>query len=108
MEKITSRINQVNKIWSRRIPATNRTFLIINAVFLVCADIFVMISSPNLLEFLYILFGVYAVQVALYFIYILLSKKLSDTKVTKLDRFVFALLIFKNLVFLLNLIPLIR
>ena len=95
-------------IWSKFIPRANMVFLVISAIFVFGIDLMILISSPNLIGFwieMLIVFGVFIL-----FMYIenfKLSKRFASTK-SRLDFYIGALVVIRNLAIFLNFIPYIQ
>ncbi len=95
-------------IWAKGIPRTNWAFMIISLLLVFGLDLSILFSSFDLMQYwivMLIVFGVFA------FFFLLenylFSKKFANTK-SGLDPWIFAIIAVRNVVFVLNFIPLIQ
>lgn len=96
-------------VWSKGILRTNRTFMVISLLLVFGLDLFILFSSgfslmPFWIEML-IVFGIFTVFFCLE--NYVFSKKFSDTK-SALDPWISGIIVLRNLIFLLNFIPVIQ
>lgn len=97
-----------NTIWTKGIPRTNIVFMIISLLLVFGLDLFIIISSPSLMSFWYMMLGVLAVFSIFFFLEnYLFRKKFSDSK-SALDGWIYAIIFARNIIFILNFIPLIQ
>jgi hypothetical protein len=97
-----------NRLWIKIIPGTNRVFLILSLLLVFGLDLIILISSPSLFPFwAMMLANLVASLTFFYFENFLFYKKYAHTK-SKLDLYILILIIIRNLVFILNYIPLIQ
>ena len=100
--------NTTNTIWTKVIPRTNIGFGIASLPLVFGLDLIIIISSPDLKPFWYMMLGVLAVF-ALFFCLenFVFNKKFADTT-SNLDKGISVVVVIRNLLFLLNFIPLIQ
>lgn len=100
--------NTENTIWAKRIPRTNMVFMIISLLFVFGLDLFIIISSPSLKPFWYMMLAVMGVFLVFFFLEnYLFRKEFTDTRST-LDGWIYAIIFARNIIFLLNFIPFIQ
>lgn len=95
-------------IWTKGIPRTNIRFMVVSLLLVCGLDLTIAVSSPDLMDFWYIMLGVLAVFLVFFYIEnFVFSKKFADTK-SGLDPWIFAMILVRNIIFVLNFIPLIQ
>jgi len=106
-DNFTTESSFVNKIWKYYIPAINKIFLVLYLILILIVDLYIIIKNPNLTFF-------WAIMLFVFSIYYLgcflvenrgLKKKLEYAHVGNLDYIILILIIFRNIIFLLNFIP---
>lgn len=95
-------------IWTKGIPRTNKVFMIVSLVLVFGLDLFIIISSPSLVSYWYIMLGVLAVFAVFFCLEnFIFRKRFANTK-SVLDPWILGIIVVRNLIFLLNFIPLIQ
>ena len=98
----------INTIWKRKIPWNNMSSMAIFLLLVFGLDLFIVISSPDLIFFWYIMLAVLGGFLIFFFLEnLLFIKKFADHK-SKLDLWIFLIIIVRNFIFLLNFIPFIQ
>ncbi|MDP3989352.1 MAG: hypothetical protein Q8P93_03905 [bacterium] len=97
-----------NKKWSKIIPWLNIGFMVISALSVFVLDLPLLIRSPELAPFFYVMLVVLAIFIA-FFLYEnrTLKRKFANSD-SRLDSWFVRLVILRNLVFLLSVIPVIQ
>jgi len=95
-------------IWTKGIPRTNKVFMIISLVLVFGLDLFIIISSPGLRSFWYMMLGVLAVFAVFFCLENFVFRKKFTDNTSNLDKGIFAVIVIRNLIFLLNFIPVIQ
>lgn len=94
--------------WTKGIPRINKVFMILSILLVFGFDLFVIISYPDLISFWYIMLGVLAAFALFYALEnFVLRKKFAGTT-SALDKWIRLIIILRNLIFLLNFIPVIQ
>ncbi|MSU54477.1 MAG: hypothetical protein EXS48_01375 [Candidatus Staskawiczbacteria bacterium] len=97
-----------NTIWTKGIPRTNMVFMIISLLLVFGLDLLIIISSPELSPFWFVMLGVLAVfAVFVYLENFIFSKKFAGTT-SALDKWITIIICIRNVIFVLNFIPLIQ
>lgn len=95
-------------IWIKGIPRINKVFMIISLILVFGLDLFIIISSPDLRSFWYIMLGVLAVFAVFFCLEnFIFHKKFANTT-SSLDKWISMIIVIRNLIFLLNFIPFIQ
>lgn len=103
-----SSVEAKTSIWAKGIPRTNYGFMVVSLLLVFGLDLFVIISSPDLKEFWYVMLIVLAVFTCFLCIEnFVFSKRLASTK-SGLDKWISMVIVIRNLIFLLNFIPFIQ
>ena len=98
----------VNKFWIKVIPRTNTLYLLVCGVLFILVDSMILAANPELFQFWAFMAGVLVIFLCFYYFEnTYSSKKLSSTQ-SPLDSWIFALIMLRNIVFVLNLIRLIQ
>lgn len=97
-----------NKKWTKIIPTTNHIFMVISVLLVFGLDLVILFSSPELAPFFIEMLVVFAIFV-MFYVYELstLKKKFSNSE-SRSDTWFVALVIIRNVVFVLNFIPFIQ
>ena len=98
----------VNKHWTKNIPRSNKGFMVVSLLLFLGLDLFILISEPDLLVFWLAMLVVMLIFVAFYYYenYKLAVK--FETSTSKLDPWILALVALRNVVFVLNFVPVIQ
>ena len=95
-------------IWAKRIPRINKVFMIIFLVLVFGLDLLILISSPSLAPYWYIMLGVLAIFAIFFYLEnFIFCKRFAGTQ-SSLDKWISAIVVIRNIIFLLNFIPLIQ
>lgn len=101
-------VNGVSTIWTKTIPKTNMVFMVISLILVFGVDLFILISSPSLASFWYMMLGVLAVFVLFFFLENFIFKVKFANTTSNLDSSIATLIGLRNLLFLANFIPLVQ
>ena len=97
-----------NTIWAKGIPRTNTVFMIISLVLVFGLDLLIVISSPSLFPLWYVMLGILAVFALFYYLEnFVFHKKFADST-SPLDKWISVIIVARNLIFLLNFVPVIQ
>lgn len=97
-----------NSIWTNGIPTTNKAFMISSLLLVFCIDLFIIIAVPELAAFWYIMLGILAMFAVFYCLEnFVFSKRFANTT-SSLDKWISMVIVIRNLIFILNFIPLIQ
>ena len=95
-------------MWAKGIPRTNNVFMVISLLLVFGLDLFIIISSPDLRPFWYMMLGVLAVFAVFFCLEnFVFSKKFADTSAS-VDKGISVVVVLRNLLFILNFIPFIQ
>ncbi|GEM_PF-1897752 len=100
--------NTVNTIWTKGIPKTNNVFMVISLLLVFGLDLLIIISSPDLRSFWYMMLGVLAVFAVFFCLENFVFRKKFTDNTSNLDKGIFVVVVIRNLIFLLNFIPFIQ
>jgi len=104
----SNELKKQNSIWTKIIPRTNMVFMIISLLLVFGLDLLIIISSPSLRPFWYMMLAVMGVFLVFFFLEnFFFSKKFANSK-SALDPWISVIIVVRNLIFLLNFIPLIQ
>jgi len=95
-------------IWAKGIPRTNNVFMVISLLLVFGLDLFIIISSPDLRPFWYIMLGVLAVFAIFYCLENFVFRKRFANSTSSVDKWISMIIVIRNLIFLLNFIPFIQ
>jgi len=98
----------VNKVWEKYIPLSNKVCMIISLLLFLGLDLYIVITNPELFSFWMIMAGVMAIFAGFYYYE---NKKLSERfrfSQSKLDRWILFLVWLRNIIFILNFIPVVQ
>lgn len=100
-------MNNVNFIWGKYIPLINKISLILYLVPLFTVDLYIVIRMPGLFVLWFVMFIVLGIFL---FFYRLENTKYRNrfTTFSSYDKYIFVLIILRNILFLLNFIPYIQ
>ena len=98
----------INKIWSHRIKALNYTTLVVCLGIMLLIDLPILRSTPSLSGFFYLMIGVVGAFVGCLLFELWAGKKLRDKQPSRLDSTILTLAGIRNLIVILNVIPLIQ
>ncbi len=101
-------IGKKNKIWSKVIPIANITFMAVSLLLVFGLDLIILIAEPELFGFYAAMLVVISIFARFFYFENYVFKKRFLLSSSKLDRWFFGLVILRNLVFLLNFIPVIQ
>lgn len=93
-----------NKIWLKRVPGSNKIAMVISLILFLVVDLFILISSPELLPFWLAMLAVMVIFCGFYYYE---NNKLAPKfqySQSKLDYWILTLAGLRNLVFILNFI----
>jgi hypothetical protein len=98
-----------SELWNRYIPRTNNIFLGIDLALVFILDLAIIINSPELKPFWYAMLFVLVIQLVFWSIEnYYLSPKLKTQPTTASTQFFYIFSLLKNILFLLNYIPLVQ
>lgn len=95
-------------LWTTRIPRTNKVFMIISLLLVFGLDLLLVISSPSLAPYWYMMLGVLAVFAIFYCLENFVFQKRFANTTSNLDIWISPIIVLRNIVFLLNFVPLIQ
>jgi len=95
-------------MWAKGIPRTNNVFMVISLVLVFGLDLLIIISSPDLRPFWYMMLGVLAVFALFYCLENFVFRKRFANTTSSLDKWISMIIVIRNLIFLLNFIPFIQ
>jgi len=98
----------MNTIWTKGIPQTNLIFGLLSLLLVFGVDLYAVISNPDLSFFWFIMliiFGVFAIF--FYLENVVFCKKFANST-SKLDIWISLVIVIRNVLFLLNFIPIIQ
>lgn len=95
-------------LWAKGIPRTNKVFMIISLVLVFGLDLFIVISSPGLRSFWYMMLGVFAMFAVFFCLENFVFRKKFANTTSSLDEWILMIIVIRNLIFLLNFIPFIQ
>ena len=98
----------VKSIWNKGIPRTNSTFMFISLLLVFGLDLLIAIASPDLLSFWYMMLGVFAGFGFFFFLENFVFRKKFANTTSSLDKWILTAIVLRNIIFLLNFIPLIQ
>jgi len=104
----TGSSNGVNTIWTKGIPRTNIGFGIVSLLLVFGLDLMIIISSPGLKSFWYLMLGVLAVFAVFFYLENFVFSKKFANSTSNLDNWIVVVVVIRNLIFLLNFIPFIQ
>jgi|SRR3989344_1102790 len=94
--------------WTKSIAKTNKVFMIISLILVFGVDLLILISSPSLASFWYMMLGVLAVFAVFFYLEnFVFSKKFAGTT-ARVDKGIGIVVVLRNLLFILNFIPFIQ
>lgn len=107
----TSTIQNVKPIksslWTSKIPRINMISFVIYVILLLFVDLSIVITSPSLLEYFYMMLFVFGTFMVFFILEnALLCRKFTDYQ--DIDYVILVLIVVRNLIYLLNFIPLIQ
>ena len=98
-----------NTMWSKSIPGVNYFFLVVSSILVFGVDLYILSSSPELFPFYIEMAVVFIIFSAfLYYENKTLKSKFLYSQGLTLDKWICALIILRNLIFVLNFIPFIQ
>ncbi len=97
-----------NRAWAKEIPLTNFIFIVVCSGILLFIDLPIVISSPSLAPFLFMMLAAVGIMVVLALIEYIVSRSLKDLPYTKLDGAIASVITIRNAIVVLNVIPLIQ
>lgn len=95
-------------LWTNGIRRTNKVFMIISLIFVFGVDLLILISSPSLAPYWFMMLGVLVLFVIFYYLENLVFRKRFSNTSSHLDKWILSVVVLRNIVFLLNFIPLIQ
>lgn len=97
-----------NKYWSKIIPSSNSTFMVISLGLFLGLDLMILVTNPGMYPFWAAMLVVIVIFAAFYYYEnYKLAKKFKKTK-SKADVWILVLVTIRNVVFVLNFIPFIQ
>lgn len=96
------------KKWTKIIPRLNIGFMVISTLLVFGLDLMILIDSPELAPFFYAMLVVLAIFVAFFFYENKILKRKFASSDSKLDSWFVALVVLRDIVFVLNFIPFIQ
>lgn len=101
-------LGEENTTWSKGIPRTNIGFLVVSLLLVFGLDLTILVSSPELAPFYFEMLAVFVIfGVFFYSENRILNKRFAHSRST-LDAWITTLVVIRNIVFVLNFIPLIQ
>jgi hypothetical protein len=97
-----------NKYWTKYIPWANKGFMVISLLLFLGLDLYILINEFDLLPFWLAMLVVMAIFVSFYFYENRILKVKYATSESKLDIWLIVVVAIRNIVFVLNFIPLIQ
>lgn len=97
-----------NKTWSKAILLNNYITLAICAGFLIFVDVPILLNSPELADFFYLMLASTFVVIVFTVVDLLLSKHLRHRPATGTDTTILVMSILRNIIAILNVIPYIQ
>ena len=97
-----------NKIWTKGIHRTNTIFMVTSLFLVFGLDLLILINNPFLAPFYIAMVVVLGIFGAFYYYETRALKKKYSNSSSKLDIWIYVLVVIRNLVFVLNFIPLIQ
>lgn len=95
-------------LWTKGIARTNNVFMVISLVLVFGLDLLILISSPSLAPYWYMMLGVLAAFAIFYCLENFVFRKKFANTTSALDKWISLIIVLRNIVFLLNFIPLIQ
>lgn len=99
---------EVNTLWTKIVPRTNWVCMIISLALVFGLDVSILIQSPTLAWYWYEMLAVQAVFIVFFVIENFVFKKRFSSTRSKQDTWITALVFPRNVLFILNAIPLIQ
>lgn len=100
--------NATNNKWLKVIPWINYVAMIISVLLLFVVDLYILIQSPELAVFFYIMLGVFAIFLTFFFYEHKILKNKLASSTSALDNWLIALVVIRDIVFILNFIPFVQ
>jgi hypothetical protein len=100
--------NSLSAVWTKTIPRTNTVFMVISLILVFGVDLSILISSPELAMFWYIMLAVLAVFALFFILENFIFKARFANTTSNLDPTIATLIGLRNFLFLLNFIPFIQ
>jgi len=104
----TNPVSTVNRIWTKVIPRTNIGFLIPCLLLVFGLNMMIALNDRSLREFWYIMLGVFAAFAVFFILENFVFKKLFANSQSDVDIWISTLVVLRNILVLLNVIPLIQ
>jgi hypothetical protein len=98
----------VNSIWTQGIPSINNIFIVLSLLLVFGLDFLIIVGSSSLLPFWFMMLGIFAVFSVLFFLENFLFRKKFSNTISALDKWISVVIVIRNIIFLLNFIPLIQ
>ena len=98
----------INTVWSKTIKTVNYITLVISLGFLLAIDLPILVQSPPLAPFFFVMLAAFGLFVGCLLFELWAGKRLRDTTRSGLDTIVLVLAIIRNVIIVLNVIPLIQ
>jgi hypothetical protein len=95
-------------MWAKGIPRTNNVFMVISLLLVFGLDLLILISSPSLAPYWYMMLGVLAAFVIFYCLENFVFRKRFFGTTSRLDKWISLIIVLRNIIFLLNFVPLIQ
>ena len=92
-------------MWAKSIPRTNNDFMVIFLVLVFGLDPLVVIAYPGLTSLWYVMLGVLAAFAVFYCLENFVFRKRFANTTSFLDKWIFPIIVIRNVIFLLNFIP---
>src|SRR3989344_1875320 len=102
------KISNQNTIWTKGIPRTNMVFMVISLLLVFGLDLLIIISSPSLSPFWFIMLGVLAVFAIFFYLENFVFRRKFANTTSVLDKWISIIIVLRNIVFILNFIPVIQ
>jgi hypothetical protein len=96
-------------LWTKKgIPRTNKISMIISLILVFGIDLSIVIASPDLIEFWYMMLGVLAIFTVFFYLENFIFRKKFTNTTSPLDKWISMIIVVRNLIFILNFIPFIQ
>lgn len=107
-QRLPAQATTENRTWTKRIPKSNQVTMVVSLALVFGLDLFILITNPGLFAFWAIMLAVLGVFAVFYYLenYVY-AKKFANSN-SKIDYWILSLVGLRNLVVVLNFIPLIQ
>ena len=95
-------------LWNKTIPITNLVFFLISAALIFILDLSILINSPDLAGFWYMMLFVFGIFVIFFVLENFTFRKKFANSTQPVDAGIVTLIVIRNIIFVLNFIPFIQ